>query len=62
MNDLTFVGEFIEVVEIVPPVEEEFLADETEPGCELQVFCQNEGDSMGLPGCLSMSINSSGEM
>lgn len=48
MDGLTFVGEFIEVVEIVPPVEEEFLADKTEPGCELQIFSQYERDSMGL--------------
>lgn len=61
MDGLTFVGEFIEVVEIVPPVEEEFLADETEPGCELQIFRQHERDSMGVPGCWSISFNSSGE-
>jgi hypothetical protein len=41
MDDLRFVDEFVEIVEIVPPFEQEFLADETEPGCELQVFCQN---------------------
>jgi len=48
MDDLTFVGEFVEVVEVAPPVEEEFLAYETEPGCELQVFSQSECSLMAL--------------
>ena len=40
MDFFSFVAEFIEIVQVLPPFEEEVFADQAEPRCELQVYCQ----------------------
>ena len=36
--DVAVVHELLEVVQVVPPLEEESVCDEAEPGCDLQLF------------------------
>lgn len=36
--DVVVVHELLEVLQVVPPLKEEGLCDEAEPGCDLQFF------------------------
>lgn len=38
VNDLSFVVEFVEILNVVPPLKQEFLTDQLEPWCELKFY------------------------
>jgi hypothetical protein len=59
MNYFSFVVEFVKVLKTFPPLEEEFLTNQAEPGRKLQACCQLF--QKYIPGCFSISFISSGE-